>query len=149
MHADARRGRVDAPAAGAAVLRWLAELPLRVREDAGLFTHANAYDPGGWDYVMGRSEAMRSLQAARNAQARVNVCGHMHEPMLYPPVGGARPGTSGRKPACVSPPCHRQWLIIPGSCGQPRDGNPAACYAIWHPGDGVTRRLDPLRARAL
>jgi diadenosine tetraphosphatase ApaH/serine/threonine PP2A family protein phosphatase len=26
---------------------------------------------------------------------------------------------------------NRQWLVIPGSCGQPRDGNPAACYAIF------------------
>ena len=28
-------------------------------------------------------------------------------------------------------PIHRQWLAIPGSCGQPRDGNPAACYALF------------------
>ena len=25
---------------------------------------------------------------------------------------------------------HR-WLVIPGATGQPRDGNPAACYAIF------------------
>jgi diadenosine tetraphosphatase ApaH/serine/threonine PP2A family protein phosphatase len=24
----------------------------------------------------------------------------------------------------------RRWLAIPGSCGQPRDGNPAASYAL-------------------
>ena len=30
-------------------------------------------------------------------------------------------------------PTHRQWLVIPGSCGQPRDGNPAACYALLDP----------------
>lgn len=140
MHADARAVvEWTRQQLGPQSLRWLAELPLRVREDAGLFTHANAYDPGGWDYVMGRSEAMRSLQAARNAQARVNVCGHMHEPMLYHlsgvgKAGDFRPQAGVRVPL----PCHRQWLIIPGSCGQPRDGNPAACYAIWHPGDGVT-----------
>jgi diadenosine tetraphosphatase ApaH/serine/threonine PP2A family protein phosphatase len=28
-------------------------------------------------------------------------------------------------------PAHRQWLVIPGSAGQPRDGNPAACYAMF------------------
>ena len=28
-------------------------------------------------------------------------------------------------------PAHRQWLVIPGSAGQPRDGNPAACYAMY------------------
>jgi diadenosine tetraphosphatase ApaH/serine/threonine PP2A family protein phosphatase len=25
----------------------------------------------------------------------------------------------------------RRWLGIPGSAGQPRDGNPAACYAMF------------------
>ena len=25
----------------------------------------------------------------------------------------------------------RRWLAIPGSVGQPRDGNPAACYAMF------------------
>jgi len=25
----------------------------------------------------------------------------------------------------------RRWLAIPGSAGQPRDRNPAACYAIF------------------
>ncbi|MBY0570543.1 MAG: metallophosphoesterase, partial [Burkholderiaceae bacterium] len=25
----------------------------------------------------------------------------------------------------------RRWLVIPGSVGQPRDGNPAACYATF------------------
>ncbi|HEX7441277.1 MAG TPA: metallophosphoesterase, partial [Caldimonas sp.] len=25
----------------------------------------------------------------------------------------------------------RRWLAIPGSAGQPRDGNPAACYAMF------------------
>jgi diadenosine tetraphosphatase ApaH/serine/threonine PP2A family protein phosphatase len=24
----------------------------------------------------------------------------------------------------------RRWLVIPGAAGQPRDGNPAACYAM-------------------
>ena len=25
----------------------------------------------------------------------------------------------------------RRWLVVPGSAGQPRDGNPAACYAMF------------------
>jgi len=28
-------------------------------------------------------------------------------------------------------PAHRRWLVLPGSAGQPRDGNPAACYATF------------------
>ena len=29
----------------------------------------------------------------------------------------------------------RQWLVIPGSAGQPRDGNPAAAYAVFDDAD--------------
>ena len=28
---------------------------------------------------------------------------------------------------------HRQWVGIVGSLGQPRDGNPEACFAIFEP----------------
>ena len=28
-------------------------------------------------------------------------------------------------------PPHRQWLVVPGSAGQPRDGNPAAAFALF------------------
>ena len=31
----------------------------------------------------------------------------------------------------------RRWLAIPGSAGQPRDGNPAACYALFDDSTGV------------
>jgi diadenosine tetraphosphatase ApaH/serine/threonine PP2A family protein phosphatase len=26
---------------------------------------------------------------------------------------------------------HRRWLIVLGAVGQPRDGNPDSCYAIY------------------
>ena len=35
------------------------------------------------------------------------------------------------KPLFDGFPPIRQWLIVPGSAGQPRDGNPAACYAMF------------------
>jgi diadenosine tetraphosphatase ApaH/serine/threonine PP2A family protein phosphatase len=31
----------------------------------------------------------------------------------------------------------RRWLVIPGAAGQPRDGNPAACY-LMHDTDAGT-----------
>ena len=85
---------------------------MRVREDAGLFTHANAYDPGGWDHGwVARGHAQPAV--ARNAQARVNVCGHMHEPMLYHLSGVGKAGLPAASRRACAPPCHRQWLIIP------------------------------------
>ena len=110
-------------------LGFLAQLPLSARQGDCLFVHANAYDPAGWDYLQGRMEALRSLHAT---DARYTFCGHMHEPALYHLSATGKAGEF-RPVAGVTIPLasHRQWLAIPGSCGQPRDGNPAACYALF------------------
>lgn len=110
-------------------LQFLAELPLTAQRGECLFVHANAYDPGGWDYIQGRVEAMRSLHAT---ECRYTFCGHMHEPMLYHLSGTGKAGQFTPEPGMAIPlPSHRQWLVVPGSCGQPRDGNPEACYALF------------------
>ncbi len=108
---------------------FLATLPLTQEVGDLLFVHANAYNPAGWDYLHGRQEASRSLAATRQ---RVTFCGHMHEPRLYhlSPVGK----TSDFTPVAGEPIpllATRRWLVIPGSAGQPRDGDPAACYALY------------------
>ncbi|MCV2368847.1 metallophosphoesterase family protein [Roseateles oligotrophus] len=113
----------------AAQLAFLRQLPLSVTVEDRLFVHANAFDPAGWAYVQGRLEAMRSLHATT---CRFTFCGHMHEPMLYHLSSTGKAGEF-TPTAGVSIPLlpNRQWLVIPGSCGQPRDGNPAACYATF------------------
>ena len=112
-----------------AQLEFLAGLPLTATLGDCLFVHANAFAPEGFEYIQGRAEAMRSLQATR---ARYTFCGHMHEPMLYHLSGTGKAGDFTPVPETEIPLLsHRQWLVIPGSCGQPRDGNPAACYASF------------------
>lgn len=118
------RERLDA-----SQLRFLGALPLSEQRDDCLYVHANAFDPAGFVYVQGRLEAMRSLHAT---ECRYTFCGHMHEPMLYHLSGTGKAGDF--RPAAGMPiPLlpNRQWLVIPGACGQPRDGNPAACYALF------------------
>ena len=134
MRPDARtvvewtRSRLDA-----AQLAFLSELPLMQEIDDLLIVHANAYQPARWGYIEGRLEAVRSLQATRQ---RITFCGHMHEPMLYhlspSGKGGAFVPVPG-EPIPLLP--SRRWLAIPGSAGQPRDGNPAACYAVFDAAD--------------
>ena len=110
-------------------LEFLAQLPMSIVQEDRLFVHANAYAPSGWEYIQGRLEAMRSLQAT---ECRYTFCGHMHEPMLYHLSGTGKAGEFTPAPGTPIPLLpNRQWLVIPGSCGQPRDGNPAACYAIF------------------
>jgi len=110
-------------------LDFLAGLPMSVQREDQLFVHANAFDPAGYEYIQGRLEAMRSLHAT---ESRYTFCGHMHEPMLYHLSGTGKAGEFTPAAGVAIPLMpNRQWLAIPGSCGQPRDGNPAACYAIF------------------
>lgn len=112
-----------------AQIAFLANLPLTQPWGELLFVHANAYNPAGWDYLQGRMEASRSMMAT---QQRITFCGHMHEPRLFHLSAVGK--TSDFTPISGEPiPLlgTRRWLVIPGSAGQPRDGDPAACYALY------------------
>jgi diadenosine tetraphosphatase ApaH/serine/threonine PP2A family protein phosphatase len=118
------RGRLDA-----AQIDFLASLPLTQRIGDLLFVHANAWAPADWEYVTGPADAVRSLHATGQ---RVTFCGHMHEPRLYHLSRTGKAGDFVPVPGMAIPLLpHRQWLVIPGSAGQPRDGDPAACYAVY------------------
>jgi len=115
----------------AAQLDFLATLPLAVSDADRLFVHANAWAPADWGYITGRMEAVRSLQATN---ARYTFCGHMHEPKLYHLTATGKTGDFTPMAGTPIPlSAVRRWLVIPGSTGQPRDGNPAACYALFEP----------------
>ena len=112
-----------------AQIDFLAALPLMQEQGELLFVHANAWAPAEWEYVHARADAVRSLHAT---DKRYTFLGHMHEPKLYHLSGTGKAGDFTPTPAVPIPvPPHRQWLVIPGSAGQPRDGNPAACYAMF------------------
>jgi len=120
------RARLDA-----AQLAFLGSLPMSVSEADRLYVHANAFAPADWGYVIGRMEAVRSMQATA---ARFTFCGHVHDPKLFHLSGTGKVGDFVPSPGMPIPlSVQRQWLVIPGSAGQPRDGNPAACYAIFEP----------------
>lgn len=112
-------------------LAFLAGLPLTLVEGEYLYVHANAWAPGGWDYVTSSIEAERSLGRTR---ARISFCGHVHVCAVYQMAPG-RPPTAFRPCPGVSIPLlpHRRWLAVVGAVGQPRDGDPAACYALLQP----------------
>ncbi len=108
---------------------FLANLPLTVRDDDILFVHASAAAPEQWIYVTGPTEAEDSISAAK---ANYVFCGHVHEQKLYYTGIGGRPMPFRPVPGTPIPVArHRQWLAIVGSAGQPRDGNIAACYALF------------------
>ena len=108
---------------------FLASLPLRVADDDRLFVHASAAAPEQWIYVSGLREAGDSLRAGN---ATYIFSGHVHEQKLYYTVASGKPLAFRPVPGTPIPAAkHRQWLAIVGSAGQPRDGNNAACYALF------------------
>ena len=108
---------------------FLASRPLTHTEGDMLFVHANAFAPAEWEYIQGRIEAVRSLHATT---CHYTFCGHMHEPKLFHLSGTGKAGDFVPTPGVPIPmPPLRQWLVVPGAVGQPRDGNPAACYATF------------------
>jgi diadenosine tetraphosphatase ApaH/serine/threonine PP2A family protein phosphatase len=115
--------------------QFLATLPLCTRQGERCFVHATASRPERWEYVDGTTAASRCMEAARVAHT---FCGHVHDQRLYfaqaNGAGQFRPTPGTRVPV----PRHRQWVVIAGSVGQPRDGDPRAAYVLLDDADGVT-----------
>lgn len=91
-------------------LEYLNSLPLSIRENDFLFVHAAPYIPEKWTYVMTDSEASRQFRYFLESNCFI---GHTHKAEFFVS------SSSGRR------------IINPGSVGQPRDGNPKACYLIY------------------
>jgi diadenosine tetraphosphatase ApaH/serine/threonine PP2A family protein phosphatase len=108
---------------------FLAGLPLCVREGPICYVHASAAIPEHWDYVDSPAAAERSAEAA---QTPYTFSGHVHVQELY--FGASQGRMSLFRPVvgtALPVPRHRRWLALVGSVGQPRDGNPAAAYALF------------------
>ena len=107
---------------------FIGGLPLSVIDDDRLYVHASAFEPGEWHYVFDLYSASKSLMATR---AHATFCGHTHVPALFH-MSKTGKFASFDPVARVEIPLTRQrrWLAVMGSVGQPRDRDPAACYAV-------------------
>jgi predicted phosphodiesterase len=125
---------------GAAIsAKWTAEVItadnlayLKALEPAGIegsfgLYHASPRDPI-WEYVLSEQLAERCLDAA---EQRVCFIGHSHVALAF--VRDHRDAdTRGalREPGATADLREREWLLNPGSVGQPRDGDPRAAWVL-------------------
>jgi diadenosine tetraphosphatase ApaH/serine/threonine PP2A family protein phosphatase len=108
--------------------RFLSELPLVVQEDDRLYVHSEASNPANWRYVQSTADAARSIMAT---PLHVTFCGHIHSPALYSMSAAAKMTSFVPTPGvAVQLLPGRRWLAVLGSVGQPRDGSPAASFAM-------------------
>jgi len=110
---------------------WIAALPLERRLGPLLIVHASANEPGLWHYVVDAEAAARSLRAVNfDPSIRWIFSGHVHQQALYVETGRERTVRFVPEPGVpVQLVSNRRHLGIVGSLGQPRDGDPRACYA--------------------
>ncbi|NLS74604.1 metallophosphoesterase [Bradyrhizobium brasilense] len=115
---------------------FLAELPMSREEDNRLYVHSEASEPTKWRYVRDTADAARSMMAT---ELQITFCGHIHRPGLYSMSSTAKMTsfvpTSG---IAVQLLPGRRWLAVLGSVGQPRDGDPAASFAMF---DTISREI--------
>ncbi|MGF6425284.1 metallophosphoesterase family protein [Bradyrhizobium elkanii] len=110
-------------------MEFLAGLPMSRQEDNRLYVHSEASEPTKWRYVRDTADAARSMMAT---ELQITFCGHIHRPGLYSMSSTAKMTsfvpTSG---IAVQLLPGRRWLAVLGSVGQPRDGDPAASFAMF------------------
>jgi diadenosine tetraphosphatase ApaH/serine/threonine PP2A family protein phosphatase len=136
----ALRGPIGFSTLAAIAMRWtqtrlddatkdlLAELPFTHEEEDRLYTHADGSNPPDWRYVTEARDARRSLEATT---ARLTFCGHTHVPALFALTATEKLLHHRPPPDVIQPLLQpRRWLAVIGAVGQPRDGNPAACYGL-------------------
>lgn len=114
--------------------QFLGALPLTFQAGQVLLVHASADGPQRWHYVDNSAAAERSMSAATQLDPNIRYVfsGHVHEQALYFLTQTAKLMRFTPQPGVPVPvPPYRQWLAIVGSCGQPRDGDTRAMYALF------------------
>jgi len=103
--------------------------PQSSAEGVGLF-HASPRDPI-WEYVLSALAAELCFDAT---DFRLSLIGHSHVALsFHRPEGEAASGTTRREGAEVDLNTG-EWLINPGSVGQPRDGDARAAWLMLDTG---------------
>ena len=111
-------------------VEWLRSLsPQGDEEGVGLY-HASPRDPI-WEYVLSTLLAELCLDVA---EERVCLVGHSHVALSFVrPEGEAATGDTRRAGDALDM-SDGEWLINPGSVGQPRDGDPRAAWLLLDTG---------------
>jgi predicted phosphodiesterase len=105
-------------------LEYLAALePVDLEEPVGLY-HASPRDPV-WEYVLSALQAELCLDAQAK---RVCLIGHSHVALSFSRLDGEPATGQTRGDGEQLELAAGEWLINPGSVGQPRDGDPRAAW---------------------
>lgn len=106
------------------------------------FSHSTPYDPLGWHYAITKEYAAHSFSYSKE---KIMFVGHVHIPLIITKKNIFRMNFEKAEDNSVFSPGHgNRHIIICGSIGQPRDGNPAASYLIY---DTLKEQIEFYRIR--
>jgi len=100
------------------------------RADVGLY-HASPRDEV-WEYVLSVLLAELCLDATPH---RLNLIGHSHVALSFNRSEGHPATGETRREGAELDLAEGQWLLNPGSVGQPRDGDPRAAWLLLDTGE--------------
>lgn len=108
---------------------YLASLPTRKTTGDVTLAHGSPRRPT-WEYIMDTSTARKNF-----AHFDTDYClvGHSHFPVLYIQREGSSQVESAPLGGHEERRLIKRSIVNPGSVGQPRDQDPRASYAIYHP----------------
>ena len=125
---------------GKSELEFLAQLPLvnwmSMREYLGedqllTIVHANLVDPVEWGYILDIDEAYPNFKILSD---QLCFIGHSHKPIIFLENQFVDWFIQDK----IEMEKNTKYIINVGSVGQPRDGNPDACYVMF---DDETNRI--------
>lgn len=108
-------------------LAWLKSLPYTVREGSIEYCHGSPVDPEAFEYVFLMAHAKELLHVF-GSLADVTFIGHSHLLRAYALSESEGARSVLGEVVRFSP--GEKYVVSIGSVGQPRDGNPLACFGI-------------------
>jgi diadenosine tetraphosphatase ApaH/serine/threonine PP2A family protein phosphatase len=107
-------------------MQWLRGLPYQRAEGDVTYGHASPREPEAFEYIFALEQA-EDLLSRTEKLAQLTFIGHSHLQRAFQLGNPVKDVWAER----VRVDGARHYLISIGSCGQPRDYDPRACYGIW------------------
>ena len=107
---------------------WLDTLPMRLSRTRQVFTHASLCTSEEWAYLIDVESALAHFREQKPPLAFI---GHTHKPMVVTSRSTTELSVIIPTQEKIPIPLTGKTTINVGSVGQPRDGDPRACYVLY------------------
>ncbi len=107
----------------AANMQFLKKLKFQHQLDDILLVHSTPLHPEAWDYIFSEREARYYMD---EIPQRLVFIGHSHLPIVFSYNEGKR-----YQERMLLNLTHDRYIVNVGSVGQPRDGDPRACFVLY------------------